>query len=89
AIIGAYSSCVPAFAFGYNIKARGIATDLFGEVKCVKSVMDMTSAQDLIDCFHDLAANAPAMKARLQAVMPQTVAASASAGEALKEMLEA
>lgn len=89
AIIGAYSSCVPAFAFGYNIKARGIATDLFGEVKCVKSVMDMTSAQDLIDCFNDLAANAPAMKARLQAVIPQTVAASASAGEALKEMLEA
>ncbi|MBQ9551819.1 MAG: polysaccharide pyruvyl transferase family protein [Clostridia bacterium] len=88
AIIGAYSSCVPAFAFGYNIKARGIAADLFGEIKCVRSALDLTAAQDLTDCLNELLANEGEMRARLQAVIPSVVAASASAGEKLKELLE-
>ena len=79
---------MPAFAFGYNIKARGIAADLFGETKCVRSVLDMTAAQDLTDCLNELLANEGEMRARLQAVIPSVVAASASAGEKLKELLE-
>ncbi len=88
AIIGAYSSCVPAFALGYSIKARGIAADLFGSETCVRDVTQMTDAQELTDCLNELFAQEKAMRARLQAVMPSVVAASASAGEKLKELLE-
>ncbi len=88
AIIGAYSSCVPAFALGYSIKARGIATDLFGGETCVRGVGELHSAQDLIDCATELIQKKDTMKQQLEAVIPSFVASSFSAGEKLKELIE-
>lgn len=86
-IIGAYSSCVPSFAIGYSIKARGIAKDLFGKELCVKSVERITCGADMIDCFEELCENSALMKKTLDEKIPQTVAAAYSAGEALKKIL--
>ncbi len=89
AIIGAYSSCVPAFALGYSVKARGIALDLFGREQCVRGVRDLNDGQALMACLRELEADAADMRARLTETMPQVTAASAGAGEQLKEILEA
>ena len=86
-IIGAYSSCVPAFAIGYSVKAKGIAKDLFGEELCVKGVDKITCGTDMIRCFEELCENREAMKRILEEKITQTVAASYSAGEALKNIL--
>ncbi len=86
-IIGAYSSCVPAFAFGYSIKARGIAQDLFGEELCVRGINKISSAADLVDCFEQLCENKDRMKKILDEKIPDTVAAAYSAGEALKNII--
>ena len=86
-IIGAYSSRVPAFAIGYSVKAKGIAKDLFGEELCVKGVDKITCGADMIKCFEELCKNRESMKKILDEKIPQTVAASYSAGEALKNIL--
>ena len=39
ATIAAYSTCVPTLALGYSIKARGIATDIFGTEKKITSFL--------------------------------------------------
>lgn len=85
-IIGSYSSCVPAFAFGYSIKARGIAKDLFGEELCVRGVDKITGGADLISCFEELCESKDKMKKILNEKIPGTVAAAHSAGEALKNI---
>ena len=86
-IIGAYSSRVPAFAFGYSIKARGIAKDLFGEELCVRGIDKVTCGADLIACFEELCQNREKMQKILDEKIPDTVAASFSAGEALKNIV--
>lgn len=48
ATIAAYSSCVPTLAVGYSVKAKGIATDLFGtEKNYVLPVQEIHSETDL------------------------------------------
>lgn len=85
-IIGSYSSRVPAFAFGYSIKARGIAKDLFGEELCVKGVDKITCGADLTACFEELCEQKDKMKKILDEKIPGTIAAAYSAGEALKNI---
>ncbi len=86
-IIAAYSSCVPSFAFGYSIKARGIARDLFGQELCVKGIDKISSSADLINCFEELCENKDTMKTMLEKIIPQTISASYSAADALKNIV--
>lgn len=86
-IIGSYSSGVPAFAFGYSIKARGIANDLFGEELCVRGVDKITCGADLIACFEELCESRERMKKILDEKIPSAVASAYSAGEALKNIM--
>lgn len=85
-IIGSYSSCVPAFALGYSIKARGIAKDLFGEELCVKGVDKITCGADLIACFDELCESKDKMKKILDERIPEAVASAYAAGDALKNI---
>ncbi len=86
-IIGAYSSCVPAFAIGYSVKANGIARDLFGEELCVKGVDKISCGADMVECFEELCENKESMKKILEEKIPQKISAAFSAGEALKNIL--
>ena len=86
-IIGSYSSGVPAFAFGYSIKARGIAKDLFGEELCVRGVDKITCGADMIACFEELCENKDKMKKILDEKIPSAVASAYAAGEALKNIV--
>ena len=50
ATIAAYSSCVPTLAIGYSVKAKGIATDIFGTTKhYVLPVQEITHHLQLVD----------------------------------------
>ena len=52
ATIAAYSTCVPTVVVGYSVKARGIATDLFGtEKNYVVSVQNLNKDDELIEAF--------------------------------------
>ena len=72
ATIAAYSTCVPTLAAGYSIKARGIATDLFGtEGNYVVPVQSFTTASDLKNAFLWLTENERTVKSRLEEIMPR------------------
>ncbi len=50
--IAAYSTCVPTLVIGYSVKAKGIATDLFGTYEnYVISVQSLKCEDDLIKPF--------------------------------------
>lgn len=52
ATIAAYSSCIPTLVVGYSVKARGIATDLFGkEEGYVVPVQNLRDTNDLVNAF--------------------------------------
>lgn len=58
ASIAAYSTGIPTIVMGYSIKAKGIATDLFGTDKgYVLPVQDLKSDNDLCDAFRFLEDN--------------------------------
>ena len=86
-IIGSYSSGVPAFAFGYSIKARGIAKDLFGEELCVRGVDKINCGDDLMACFEELCEKKDKMKQLLDESIPSAVESAYAAGEALKNIM--
>lgn len=53
ASIAAYSSKIPTLVVGYSVKAKGIATDIFGDYRnYVLPVQDITSENDLIKSFN-------------------------------------
>lgn len=50
--IAAYSSYVPTLVLGYSVKARGIATDLFGnDHNYVKKVQEIENEEELVQAF--------------------------------------
>lgn len=52
ATIAAYSNCIPTLVVGYSVKARGIATDLFGTYEnYVVPVQNLQNNNDLINAF--------------------------------------
>ncbi len=86
ATIAAYSNLVPVYALSYSIKARGIAKDLFGEEKCVRSITEINSADALFECFTELETNREQMRSTLAEVITAKKELSFAAGEALKNM---
>ena len=52
ASIAAYSSLVPTLVLGYSVKAKGIATDLFGDYKgYVLPVQELKSSDEVFNGF--------------------------------------
>ncbi len=86
ATIAAYSNLVPVYALSYSIKARGIAKDLFGEEKCVRSITKINSADALFECFTELEADREQMRSTLAEVITAKKELAFAAGEALKNM---
>ncbi len=87
-VIAAYSSCVPALALGYSVKARGIAQDIFGDWKdMVVRQEDITGAEDLIEPFKELIRNKDIIKKHLCDTMPGYTKKLAEAAILLKELI--
>jgi len=87
-VIAAYSSCVPALALGYSVKARGIAQDIFGDWKdMVVRQEDITGAEDLIEPFKELLRNKDSIKKHLCDTMPGYTKKLAEAAILLKELI--
>ncbi len=71
ASIAAYSSCVPTLVTGYSVKAKGIATDLFGDYHhYVVPVQSLTSDSELARAFDWLLDNETAVGTHLRDTMP-------------------
>lgn len=71
ATIAAYSSCVPTLVVGYSVKAKGIATDLFGTYdNYVIPVQSLQKEDDLWNGFLWMLENEKEIKHHLDDVMP-------------------
>lgn len=74
ASIAAYSQKVPTLVIGYSVKARGIATDIFGtDDKFVLPVQSLRCEDDLKNAFLYLVKNEKIIKGHLNEVMPSYV----------------
>lgn len=72
ATIAAYSSCVPTLVVGYSVKAKGIATDLFGTYdNYVIPVQSLQKEDDLWNGFLWMLENERKIKEHLYTVMPE------------------
>lgn len=70
ASIAAYSSCVPTLVVGYSVKARGIATDLFGTTDgYVIPVQTLNHQDDLTNSFRWLTTHEDAIRNHLESTM--------------------
>ena len=69
-VIAAYSTTVPALAFGYSVKSRGIAKDIFGtEKNMVLTINNDTSSPEIIESFQYLRDNQKTIKKQLELKM--------------------
>ncbi len=74
ACIAAYSSQVPTLALGYSLKARGIATDIFGTDKgYVVPVQSPCFPADLTDTFFSLFSKETETRSHLKSFMPDYI----------------
>ena len=71
ATIAAYSTCVPTVVFGYSVKSRGIAEDIFGSTdNYVLSINDVKTDKDFINSFIWLEKNGNSIRNHLQSFIP-------------------
>ena len=88
ATIAAYSSAVPTLALGYSIKARGIATDIFGTDKeYVVPVQSLKAEGDMISAFDWLTSHEADIKHRLSEVMPAYIRRAKEIGLEIEKMV--
>lgn len=72
ATIAAYSTCVPTVVFGYSVKSKGIATDIFGTTdNYVLSTECIKSDNQFIDSFIWLNDHYDEIKNHLNSVIPE------------------
>lgn len=70
-IIAAYSTCVPALALGYSVKAKGIARDIFGsEDNLVLPVQTFNDPAATVRGFEYLVEHEDEIRNKLVSVMP-------------------
>ncbi len=71
-IIAAYSTCVPALALGYSVKAKGIARDIFGtEENLVLPVQTFNDPASTVRGFDYLVEHEDEIRQKLEDVMPE------------------
>lgn len=89
ATIAAYSSLVPTLVIGYSVKARGIATDLFGRsFRYVLPVQELSSPQQLVDAYDWLSANEDEIRYDLAGAIPLVKKRAQANGEEIRKLLE-
>jgi len=89
ATIAAYSSCVPTLVAGYSVKAKGIATDIFGTYEnYVTPVQEFEDENILIERFEWLVRNEDKMRKHLAEFMPGYIEKAWQAGEEIKKISE-
>lgn len=87
ATIAAYSTCVPTLVVGYSVKARGIATDIFGsEDNMVIPVQSLENEDDLVKAFKYMQENEGAIRKHLQDFMPAYIEKTWLAGEEIRKL---
>ena len=88
-IIAAYSTCVPALALGYSVKAKGIARDIFGtEENLVLPVQTFNDPEATVRGFDYLVEHEDEIRQRLEDVMPEYKENARKSGEIFKELME-
>ena len=88
-IVAAYSTCVPAIALGYSIKAKGIAKDLLGtDEGNVFSVKNENDMKNLLDRLKDYIENEDAYRKKLEQNIVDYRKNSYAAQEAFKQFVE-
>lgn len=69
-VISAYSTCVPAIALGYSVKADGLAKDLGIDSKYVVNYTRCQSG-DLLEAYRSLEKDENSIRKHLQTIMPE------------------
>ena len=88
-IIAAYSTCVPALALGYSVKAKGIARDIFGsEDDLVLPVQTFDDPAATVRGFEYLAEHETEIKEKLQAIMPEYKEKARKSAEVFEHILD-
>ncbi len=88
ASIAAYSTCVPTLVSGYSVKARGIATDIFGtDENYAIPVQDMKTDKDLSVAFDWLMQHEDEIRNHLESFMPEYCQRSWLGAEAVEKLL--
>ena len=72
-VISAYSTCVPAVALGYSIKALGIAKDVGMDPCTVVDSKHFTSETQILEAFRYLQENEQSICQHLMEFMPQYI----------------
>lgn len=71
ASIAAYSTCVPTLVLGYSVKAKGIATDIFGSWEnYILPVQSIESDHAIVDAFNWIMKHEIEIKKHLASFMP-------------------
>lgn len=87
ASIAAYSTCVPTLVVGYSVKARGIATDLFGTSDgYVVPVQTLNHQDDLTNSFRWLTTHEDTVRNHLETIMGDYAARLLEAEAMIKEI---
>ena len=88
-IIAAYSTCVPALALGYSVKAKGIARDIFGnEENLVLPVQTFDDPEATVRGFEYLVEHEDEIKERLVSIMPSYKEKARISERVFKELME-
>jgi len=88
-IIAAYSTCVPALALGYSVKAKGIARDIFGsEDNLVLPVQTFNDPEATVRGFEYLVEHEDEIRNKLVSVMPSYKEKAKLSGKVFKELME-
>ena len=89
ATIAAYSTAVPTLVVGYSVKARGIATDLFGkDEKYVLPVQKIRKKEELLSHFEWIKEREREIKSHLEKIMPEYINRAAEGGKLIVQMAE-
>ena len=88
AMISAYSTCTPAIALGYSIKARGIAKDLGLDENLVIDYREVKCVEDLIERFEYMTCNGEIIRAHLKDIMPEYILKAYSARGVIENLLK-
>lgn len=87
-VISAYSTCVPALALGYSIKAKGISTDLGLDNKLIFDTKNIHHDDELLICFKHLIDNRDMILAQLQRIMPKYKKSAFASYDVLKDYFD-
>lgn len=88
-IVAAYSTCVPALALGYSVKAKGIARDIFGsEENLVLPVQTFDNPEATVRGFEYLMKHEDEIRNKLVSIMPSYKEKARISEQVFKELME-